>query len=64
MIAKQQLQRDFKCTQCKINGCLYRKGAAEVRKQVSSAYLNDLPKSISGINLAAGHNVSTTGMIA
>ena len=34
----------------------FRKGAAEVRKQVSSAYLGDLgdlPKSISGLNLAA-----------
>ncbi|ELU18916.1 hypothetical protein CAPTEDRAFT_133102, partial [Capitella teleta] len=29
-----------------------RRGAAEVRKQVSSAYLADLPKSISGLNLA------------
>ena len=32
----------------------FRKGsAAEVRKQVSSAYLGDLPKSVSGLNLAA-----------
>ncbi len=31
---------------------LYRRGAAEVRKQVSSAYLGDLPKSISGLNLS------------
>ncbi len=30
-----------------------RRGAAEVRKQVSSAYLGDLPKSISGLNLSA-----------
>jgi hypothetical protein len=31
---------------------LCRRGAAEVRKQVSSAYLSDLPTSISGLNLA------------
>lgn len=30
-----------------------RRGAAEVRKQVSSAYLGDLSKSSSGINISA-----------
>ena len=39
--------------------CFCRRGAAEVRKQVSSAYLGDLPKSISGLNLASGTVVST-----
>lgn len=33
--------------------CLLRRGAAEVRKQVSSAYLGDLSKSSSGINISA-----------
>ena len=31
---------------------VHRRGAAEVRKQVSSACITDLPKSISGLNLA------------
>ncbi|KAI0241294.1 hypothetical protein LSAT2_029934, partial [Lamellibrachia satsuma] len=31
---------------------LNKRGAAEVRKQVSSSYLADLPKSISGLNLS------------
>lgn len=42
-----------------------RKQVADGRKQVSSAYLNDLPKSISGLNLAAAQggrfeNVNTS----
>ena len=32
--------------------CTCRRGAAEVRKQVSSSHLADLPKSVSGLNLS------------
>ncbi|KAI0241313.1 Dedicator of cytokinesis protein 7 [Lamellibrachia satsuma] len=42
---------------------LNKRGAAEVRKQVSSSYLADLPKSISGLNLStAGQSIPQGGV--
>ena len=38
--------------------CFRQGSAAEVRRQVASAYLKDLPKSISGISLATSPTVS------